>query len=311
MAHDDFESEHVSVAAEEEEIHFSRSLPIHVKNLMYGKSPRVRPRCPQSPNGMMTYKKIQNGLRELPKIAPWTKTKSDLYLRRDERTIDSASKVLSSQSKAVSKDVSGRSSRRKMNKTALFEKMISENVNGKIAFVPLPLDSRGMPSYVMTRLETACRSARYELPMNKQCLENLTALEYLTKYTHLYKEQRDRYMRVYKRFKQKNNEYVEFNNLYPALNSMFGGFLSQHNFEVLCTALYLNDSSIFDPNTFVCICTFTDRLYWSTYIEGANSFNYWAPNRSAIEVIDFLNLKWKLDGLNITRELLCLLHSLA
>ncbi|CAG5114664.1 unnamed protein product [Candidula unifasciata] len=306
-------------SAEIEELPFTTTLPVHVQRLMYGgKVIKSRSQCRGDPQGMLTFTDLKESLKELPKPLPWLKGKSETHIskrdEKEERLKENTPKLRLSASKFVSASPSREhpiSKRYKMDKSLQFEKMISQNINRKIAFVPLPLDTRGMPAYVVSRLETACRSARYELPMNKSHLEKMTPLEYLTTYTRLYKEQRDRYMRIYKKFKQKHNDYVEYNNLYPALNSMFGGFLSKMNFEILSVALFLDDSMTFDPNPFIAICTFTDRLYWTAYIEGSNTFNYWAPNRSAIEVIDFLNLKWKLEGLKISKELQCLLQSLA
>ncbi|CAL1538899.1 unnamed protein product [Lymnaea stagnalis] len=169
-----------------------------------------------------------------------------------------------------------------------------------------------IPSWVMDRLQTSCRSFRYELPFNKKVLEEMTPVQFLANHTRLERDQRRHYTEIFKKFKQKSTEFLDGKSLYAALNSMFGSYLSTSNYEILQTCLFITDDSLFDVNTFAGICAFTDRLFWTAYLDGeVDTFTIWAPNRTALEFADFENLKRKLKDFNLSKEMRVLLYSLA
>uniref|UniRef100_A0A2C9L3F9 Uncharacterized protein n=2 Tax=Biomphalaria glabrata TaxID=6526 RepID=A0A2C9L3F9_BIOGL len=193
-----------------------------------------------------------------------------------------------------------------------FDEIIEGNKFGKIQFREVGAKCEVIPKWVLTRLETACRSFRYELPFNKRLLEHMTPLQYLATYTRLNKEQRRRYTEIFKKYKVKPNDYLELKSLHPALNSLLGGYFSEDNYDILSTCLFIPEDVNLDCNTFVGICAFVDRLFWTAYLEYEDdTFSFWAPNRSALEYADFENLRRKLSDVQLSKELTVLLQSLA
>ncbi|XP_055862615.1 uncharacterized protein LOC106053458 isoform X2 [Biomphalaria glabrata] len=194
-----------------------------------------------------------------------------------------------------------------------FDQIIAASPYKKIEFrdvVHISLDST--PNWVLIRLEKASRAFRFELPYIKKLLEPMTPLQYLATYTRLQSEQLRRYQEIFKKSKAKYLDYIEFKTLHSSLNSMFGGLLSDANFNILKVCLFISEDSLMDLSTFVGLCAFTDRLFWTCYLGSEyNTFLTWSPNRSALECVDFEYLDRKLKDVKLSKELYVLLHSLA
>ncbi|BFZ18803.1 hypothetical protein BsWGS_21842 [Bradybaena similaris] len=281
------------------------NLPKHVQDLMYGsKGRRKFPRHYYTPSGCVTSETLTEVLSQAPRPEPW----SD----QPKQTAHTEKKARGSIYRR-GRHVSEEKTKDQRDKYFEYDAIIKTNQYNKIAFNNSHLLRDMVPQWCEDRLRTACRSARFELPFDKNILENITPLQFLARYTRLYREQRRRYSLIFHKHKSKMNDYIEYQNLFPALNTMFGMFFSKENFNILCTALFIDRQTAMDETTFVGVCTFADRLFWTSYLEhlDRDTFTFLGPNRSVLEYADFENLKRKLDGVKLSKEMHHLLYSLA
>ncbi|KAH9502831.1 hypothetical protein Btru_074585 [Bulinus truncatus] len=277
-------------------------LPQHIQDLLYGQE--------------FVHPQTQRVFNTLGYIEPPV---MEFYRQNNVRTLpwDRDNKVTKKISTTTAKTVYHRMKKSTMidnsdgdiHKYREFEQIIDRSQFGKMQFMDVVTTvADGMPVWVVTRLETACRSCRFELPFNRKHLEGMTPLQFLANQTRLHSDQSRRYVELNKKYKSKYNEY----NLYPALNFMFGGLLSAANYDVLRVCLFITEDVTIDVHTFTGLCALADRLFWTCYLDYAgDTFLTWAPNRSALEYVDFENLDRKLEGVKLSREMDVLLHSLA
>ncbi|XP_059139226.1 uncharacterized protein LOC131927537 [Physella acuta] len=283
-------------------------LPPHIQALLYGsKRDRQLPDKCLVAYSLLQSDYILNNLNRPLRILPWEKdgkqqhrgsvvqsTTKNVFLPRIKKQTDEAP--------VGTKETSYHK----------FNEVINKSSYGKIQFYELGLKGDALPPWVISRLETACRSFRYELPFNKKLLEEMTPLQFLSTQTRLSRDQRRRYSELFKKYKNKLTDLVEFKNLFPALNVLFGSYLSVQNFDTLVICLFINEETKVDENVFIGLCAFADRLFWTAYLDcEEDTFTVWEKNRTALEFADFENLRRKLVGLHLTKEMKALLYSLA
>ncbi|CAG5114663.1 unnamed protein product [Candidula unifasciata] len=279
----------------------------HIQDLMFGpKGRRKFPKHEYKPTGCIDYEILGDAVSSAHKPPPWLTDQVKPAGGPSEKKAKGS--VFRRPRQVAEEKVKERRDR-----YSEYNRIITSNPYKKIAFNNSQMLRDMIPQWCQDRLRTACRSARFELPFDKTILENITPLQFLARYTRLYREQRRRYSLIFQKHKSKLNDYIEYQNLFPALNTMFGMYLSKENFDILCTALFIDRQTSLDETTFVGVCTFADRLFWTSYLEHLerDTFTFLGPNRSVLEYADFENLKRKIDGLQLSREMYYLLYSLA
>lgn len=286
-------------------------LPPHVEDVLHAKHLSYLQRLDNPGQGLYMPKHLLPSLDLKDKPLPWEKSGTSESSRS---SLDAAGSGRGKYGFMRPKSIAPESNvEQEGNKFRKLEEIAGKNPFGKITFTNTNEPMHPMAGWVTHRLEQSCRSARFALPSDYTLLQNMTPLEYLEKYVVLTPAQRRRYDLLFKKFMDKQEKCIPYEKLYPALNSMFADSLGEANFKILHYALCLDHNfKVTSKDLFAGICTLTERLFWSSYLESNyNTFLTLGENRSLLECADFCGLKWKIRDLNILVPLRLLLFSLA
>lgn len=140
-------------------------------------------------------------------------------------------------------------------------------------------------------------------------MENLTPLEYLSKYCRLSSRRNYQFKRIFDKYR--NNQYrFESTHLYAAILDVHSETFTRAQYEHLCQSIDLgNEQHQFTFDTFAGILALCERILFSTSkFRAALDDNDFA--KDTLEQCDFDCLDRKLDGLQISDTMKRLLKTI-
>ena len=153
------------------------------------------------------------------------------------------------------------------------------------------------------------QGCRFELPHDLQLLENLTPLDYLSKYCRLSSRRNYQFKRIFDKYR--NSRYrFESINLYKSITDVHTDRFTRSHFDDLCQLIDIgNEQRQFTFETFAGILALCERILcgMKTFSIGLDEQDL---TRDALEKCDFDGLDRKLDGLNISVPMKELLKTL-
>jgi hypothetical protein len=153
------------------------------------------------------------------------------------------------------------------------------------------------------------QSCRFELPFDLKLLENLTPLEYLSKYCRLSSRRNYQFKRLFDKYR--NNHYrLESSNLYQSITDIHTETFTPSQYDDLCQLIDLgNEQHQFTFDTFAGILALCERILFgsSQFRSGLDEHDL---AKDALEQCDFDGLDRKFDGLDISDTMKRLLKTL-
>lgn len=170
------------------------------------------------------------------------------------------------------------------------------------------VDSKRMftPEWAETRYTQAAEWIRYTLPFNLSDLNDMSPIDYLSKFTKLHYLLERRFRKIFEAYREKGKSFIPRNTLYPALNRLCSSYLTMQNFEILLTHTLGPERDLLFCE-FAGVCSVCERRYWSLFIPKTNEVGC-RPN---IEALDFRHLSYKFKEYKIPIMLQTLLMSLS
>jgi hypothetical protein len=152
------------------------------------------------------------------------------------------------------------------------------------------------------------QGCRFELPFDLKLLENLTPIEYLSKYCRLSSRRNYQFKRIFDKYR--NNQYrFESNHLYTSITDVHSESFTRSQYDHLCQLIDIgNEQHQFTFDTFGGILALCERiLYDSSRFRSGYDDDL---AKDTIEKCDFDSLDRKLDGLNISETMKKLLKTI-
>ncbi|CAF3011432.1 unnamed protein product [Rotaria socialis] len=153
------------------------------------------------------------------------------------------------------------------------------------------------------------QACRFELPYDLKLLENMTPLDYLSKYCRLSSRRQHQFKHIFNRFR---NRYYLFESsyLYSSIIVVHKENFTRSQFNQLCQLIDLgNQECELKFDTYAGILALSERIaYYSSKLHDA--YGDLHTEKHALEKCDFDGLDRKLDGLNISDTMKRLLHVL-
>lgn len=157
-------------------------------------------------------------------------------------------------------------------------------------------------------LSLSRQSCRYELPMDVRILEHLTPLQYTTQYCRLNSRRRTLFKHYFTKNDRDRDGLLNRRDLHNALRDLYAHSITTDQVKGILETLDIGQVSSFDWQTFKGIAAFSERYLYHVFKDSV--FEEENEGRSILEETDFSALQWKLDGCQISKNLLMVLNML-
>ena len=153
------------------------------------------------------------------------------------------------------------------------------------------------------------QACRFELPFDLRTLENLTPLDYLTKYCRLSSRRQYQFKRLFQKYRNRRHLF-ESSDLFLSLSDIHKESFTRAKYTELCRLLDLKPQEYeFTYETYAGILAFCERMLYNSSPHH-RIYEDEQLTKQTIEICDFDCLDRKLDGLNINEPMKRLLHAL-
>jgi hypothetical protein len=153
------------------------------------------------------------------------------------------------------------------------------------------------------------QGCRFELPSDLKLLENLTPLEYLSKYCRLSSRRNYQFKRIFEKYR--NNQFrCESSNLYTSITDIHSETFTRSQYDYLCQLINLgNEPHQFSFETFAGILALCERILYNSS-QFRSSLDDHDLAKDTLEKCDFDSLDRKFDGLIISDTMKRLLRTI-
>lgn len=155
----------------------------------------------------------------------------------------------------------------------------------------------GMKPWLQGRLALSKQTSRFELPMDVRLLEEMTPMEYLTKYCIISTRRKALYKHIFQKVDKDRDNAITVKEMDRGLREIHVDCITTDQVRKLIEMVEGNEKSKFNLVQFSAIAAFSERLLFSeTQISEKNSVY---SSKEVIEEADFCGLKYKLTGFSV------------
>eukprot|EP00794_Sanderia_malayensis_P014252 gene14252-15739_t len=170
--------------------------------------------------------------------------------------------------------------------------------------------SYGEQPWLLGRLALSKQTCRFELPMDMRILKSITPMEYLMKYCIISRRRKTLYKNVFQRIDKDRDGWLSDEELVKALKEIHVNYIDQMEIDTLRQMLKLDGSAKnnkYNIVMFSVISAFSERLV--LYLRKLHRRKDHGLKKR-LEVADFSNLRWKIEGINVNPDVKNLLEML-
>lgn len=170
------------------------------------------------------------------------------------------------------------------------------------------LKSDGAKSWLQGPHSLSRQSCRFELPMDMRILEELSPLQYVSKFCRVSGRRKTLFRHYFTKNDRDRDGNVNRKELHAALRELYAQSISTEQVDAILEHLGIDKSvGVFDLDVFTAVAAFSERYLHYRYslavLDGSEK-------RTVLEETDFCALRWKLEGCQVSHKLIHLFEVL-
>jgi len=168
-----------------------------------------------------------------------------------------------------------------------------------------------MTALTIGRLSLSKNICRFELPMDMLQFETLTPAQYLERYCRVTDRRKILYKRCFDKFKLKSekHDYLNEKLFEDALIDVHMKSINKSQVAMIVELACLKPTDQINLQLFTGLAALSERILFDHFVT-EDTVDLPQYQKDKIECADFGSLNSKLDGLNVNKDMLKLLHSL-